>query len=111
MEFRSVCQGTNLPSSQMAGPLNKAPLQGEAPLQSLPLLIGSGSDRQPNAGIPSFTTTSVVVGNFQKVPEWCSCQDSIECELTHLHLSVFNGKEVKEDRKKHISWGEVIRSF
>ena len=38
-----VCYGMNTPSSQIAGHLNKAPLK----IQSLSLLVGFGSDRQP----------------------------------------------------------------
>ena len=42
-EGKMVCQGMNPPSSQIAGHLNKAPIK----IQSLSLLIGFGSDRQP----------------------------------------------------------------
>ena len=37
----------NLPSSQIAGHLNKAPIK----IQSLSLLIGFGSDSSPNSGV------------------------------------------------------------
>ena len=42
MECKTVCEGTNPPSAQIARHLSKAPIQ----IQSLSLLIGSGSDRQ-----------------------------------------------------------------
>ena len=40
---RQFFQGVNLPSSQIASPLNKAPIK----IQSLSLFVGFGSDRQP----------------------------------------------------------------
>ena len=43
MEFKMVCWGMNPPSSQIASQLNKVPIK----IQSLSLLIGFGSDKQP----------------------------------------------------------------
>ena len=42
MEFKTVCWGTNPPSSQTAGRLSKAPVK----IHSLSLRIGSGDRRQ-----------------------------------------------------------------
>ena len=48
MEFKMVCEGMNLPSSQITCHPNKAPIK----IQPLPLLIGLGSDRQPELRRP-----------------------------------------------------------
>ena len=42
-EDKMVCEGMNPPSSQIAGHLNKGPIK----IQPLSLLIGFGSDGQP----------------------------------------------------------------
>ena len=55
MRCKMVFWDTQLPSSQTASHLNKAPIQ----IQSLSLLMGSGGDRQKleNADFSGFTSS------------------------------------------------------
>ena len=78
MECKTVCQGTNLQASQTTSHLNKARIK----IQSLSLLIASGSDRQYEHWLSQFQRH---YRSSSKTGSMCKTRTSAKLGIVRIH--------------------------
>ena len=92
-----VYKGMNPPSSQVAGHLNKVPIE----IQSLSLLIGVGSDRQPEPRCLLWFHILVFSGATMKATAQSLCSTSKYSQSsTQLVSHVFPGHHGSADQEQ-----------